>query len=182
VTGPVTVWIPAIAGPLPARRGTGAQFLPEQVRGAHGMRRRAVRGGARARGPMARTVHSGKRMKNRMFALRTMFAAGSLVVLGACGSGEQKSAGRSGGPIEVTVTSEGFQPAEIEAKAGQPLRLVITRKTDKTCAKEIVIKELGLEKPLPLDQPVTVEFTPQKTGQLRYACSMDMIAGVILVK
>lgn len=127
---------------------------------------------------MARTVQSGERMKNRRFALRSILAAGALLALSGCGSTEKKPDNQ----VEVSVTSEGFQPAEIEARAGQPLRLVITRKTDQTCAKEIVIKELGVEKALPLNQPVTVEITPRKTGQLRYACSMDMVAGVILVK
>src|SRR5262245_53514892 len=76
--------------------------------------------------------------------------------------------------VEIAVTSDGFQPAEVKTKAGEPLRLVITRKTDRTCATEIVIKDLGVTKPLPLNEPVTVDITPKKTGQLRYACSMDM--------
>jgi plastocyanin domain-containing protein len=34
----------------------------------------------------------------------------------------------------------------------------------------------------PLDKPVTVQFTPSKSGQLRCACGMDMISGVIVVE
>lgn len=82
----------------------------------------------------------------------------------------------------MTVTSSGFEPAEIKTKKGEPLRLVITRKTEKTCATEVVIKDLGVNKPLPLNEPVTVELTPKKDGELRYACGMDMIAGVIVVE
>jgi plastocyanin domain-containing protein len=84
--------------------------------------------------------------------------------------------------IDMTVTSDGFQPAEVKVKKGEKVRLVITRKTNRTCAKQVVIKPLGIEKALPLDQPVTVEITPTRAGQLRYACSMDHIAGVILVE
>ena len=93
-------------------------------------------------------------------------------------------AGKAKAPrqVDITVTSEGFQPAEIKTRAGEPLRLVITRKTDRTCAKEVVIKDLGINKPLPLDQPVTIDVTPKKAGQLRYACSMDMVAGAIIVE
>jgi plastocyanin domain-containing protein len=83
--------------------------------------------------------------------------------------------------IELTVTSEGFVPATVHVKKGETVRLVVTRKTDKTCATEIVIKELGVNQKLPLNQAVTVELTPTKAGQLRYACGMDMISGVIVV-
>ena len=84
--------------------------------------------------------------------------------------------------VTMQVTSEGFVPAQVKVKAGQPVRLIVTRKTDVTCAKEIVIKDFGINKPLPLNQPVEITFTPSKKGQIRYACAMDMIAGVIIVE
>jgi plastocyanin domain-containing protein len=80
------------------------------------------------------------------------------------------------------VTGEGFVPANIRVKKGQLVRLVVTRKTDRTCATEIVIRDQGINQKLPLNKPVTVEFTPAKSGQLRYACGMDMISGVIVVE
>ncbi len=84
--------------------------------------------------------------------------------------------------VALEVTSAGFVPAQITAKANRPIKLVVTRKTDRTCAKEIVIKDLGINKPLPLNQPVEIVFTPKKQGKLRYACGMDMISGVIVVE
>jgi plastocyanin domain-containing protein len=84
--------------------------------------------------------------------------------------------------VEIAVTSDGFTPADIKVKAGETVKLVVTRKTDKTCAKEIVIRDLGVNQPLPLDKPVTVEITPKKAGTIRYACAMDMIAGTITVE
>jgi plastocyanin domain-containing protein len=86
------------------------------------------------------------------------------------------------GAIEVSVTGEGFVPSSIKVKAGQPVTLVVTRKTDRTCATEIVIKDQGINQKLPLNQPVTVQFTPRKSGQIRYACGMDMISGVVVVE
>jgi plastocyanin domain-containing protein len=82
----------------------------------------------------------------------------------------------------IEVTKEGFVPAEIKAKVGKAVKLVVTRKVQATCANEIVIKDFGINKPLPLNQPVEVTFTPSKPGKIRYACGMDMIAGVILVE
>jgi len=84
--------------------------------------------------------------------------------------------------VEIAVTSDGFTPADIKVKAGETVKLVVTRKTDRTCAKEIVIRDLGVNQPLPLDKPVTVEITPKKAGTIRYACAMDMIAGTITVE
>jgi plastocyanin domain-containing protein len=83
--------------------------------------------------------------------------------------------------VEMQVTEDGFVPAKIKANKGEKLRLVITRKTDRTCAKEIVIKEAGINTKLPLQKTVTVEVTPKKSGELKYACGMDMITGVIFV-
>jgi plastocyanin domain-containing protein len=89
---------------------------------------------------------------------------------------------KAGKTVQMTVTSEGFVPPRIEAKKGEPLTLVITRKTDRTCATEIVVKEYGINQPLPLDKPVTVTFTPKKSGEVRYACGMDMISGTLVVQ
>lgn len=84
--------------------------------------------------------------------------------------------------IEMQVTGAGFVPDQIKVTKGQKVRLVVTRKTERTCATEIVIKDQGINQKLPLDKAVTVEFTPSKSGQLRYACGMDMISGVIVVE
>jgi plastocyanin domain-containing protein len=86
------------------------------------------------------------------------------------------------GPIPVQVTGDGFVPATIQVKKGQPVTLVVTRRTQRTCATEIVIKELGINQKLPLDTPVTVTFTPTRAGTLRYACGMDMISGTLVVQ
>lgn len=88
----------------------------------------------------------------------------------------------AGDAREIAVTSDGFVPASIPVKRGEPVKLVVTRKTERTCAKEIVIKDYGISRPLPLNEPVTIEFTPKKSGQVRYACGMDMITGVLVVQ
>lgn len=83
--------------------------------------------------------------------------------------------------VSLTVTDNGFEPSKVKAKKGEKVRLVVTRKTDSTCAKEIVIKDHGINRPLPLDKPVTVEFVPAKSGEIRYACGMDHISGVVFI-
>ncbi|HRC84133.1 MAG TPA: cupredoxin domain-containing protein [Thermoanaerobaculia bacterium] len=92
---------------------------------------------------------------------------------------------RPSGParLELAVTDEGFEPTRFEVYQGQPVTLVVTRKTDDTCAKEIYLDALGLHAELPLNQPVTLSFTPDKAGDLSFGCGMDrMLSGVIRVR
>jgi plastocyanin domain-containing protein len=41
--------------------------------------------------------------------------------------------------------------------------------------------DFSLASKLPLNEPVTVEFTPRK-GELTFACGMDMIKGKLIVE
>jgi plastocyanin domain-containing protein len=84
--------------------------------------------------------------------------------------------------VNVEVTKEGFVPARIVAKPGESLKLVVTRKVERTCATEIVMKDFGVNQPLPLGKPVAVTVAPAKKGAYRFACGMDMIAGVLAVE
>ncbi|HSN16305.1 MAG TPA: cupredoxin domain-containing protein [Anaeromyxobacteraceae bacterium] len=83
--------------------------------------------------------------------------------------------------VEMEVTGEGFVPSRVKVKKGEKVRLLITRKTDRTCATEIVIKDYGINTPLPLGKRVTVELTPKASGEIKYACAMNMIGGILFV-
>ena len=87
--------------------------------------------------------------------------------------------------FDVSVTEKGFEPDKLAVPAAQPVTLVFTRKTDQTCAKKVVV-ELGdgkkEERDLPLDKPVEIAATFAKPGQLRWACGMDMLSGVLTVQ
>jgi plastocyanin domain-containing protein len=84
--------------------------------------------------------------------------------------------------VDLAVTEKGFEPDKVEVKRGEPVHLVVTRKTDATCAKELVIRDQGIRKELPLNQPVSIDFTPQRAGEIKYACGMGMLAGVLVVQ
>jgi plastocyanin domain-containing protein len=45
-----------------------------------------------------------------------------------------------------------------------------------------MIPTLNIKRPLPLNQPVTVEFTPRKTGNVDFVCGMEMLRGTIVVQ
>ena len=111
-----------------------------------------------------------------IFALATLIAGSVTIVSHGTASTPRERT------IAVAVTRKGFEPATIKVKASQPLRLVVTRKVERTCATEIVVKDHGIQKALPLGKPVEIRFTPKKSGSIRYACAMDMIAGELVVQ
>ncbi len=87
------------------------------------------------------------------------------------------------GKIAIALTEKGFEPTPVQVVKGQPVTLVVTRKTDQTCATELTIPEYKIDQKLPLNQPVEISFTPEKSGDLEYGCAMDhMVKGVLQVR
>lgn len=82
----------------------------------------------------------------------------------------------------VTVTDTGFDPERITLKGGVPARVTFTRTSDKTCATEVVFPSLNIRRDLPLNQPVAIEFTPAKMGEIAFACGMNMLRGSVVVQ
>ncbi|MCP3101062.1 cupredoxin domain-containing protein [Myxococcus sp. K15C18031901] len=84
--------------------------------------------------------------------------------------------------VELSVTEKGYEPSPVTLKKGEPVKLVVTRKTDQTCATEVVMDGYDINTPLPLNQPVEITFTPKESGKLVYGCAMGkMISGVFMV-
>jgi len=85
--------------------------------------------------------------------------------------------------VEISVTDEGFVPSKVKAKKGEKVRLVVTRRTDSTCAKEIVVKDHGIKQPLPLDRPVKVLLRSIDVLHDFYVpefrAKMDMVPGTV---
>ncbi|MFZ5446208.1 MAG: cupredoxin domain-containing protein [Myxococcota bacterium] len=85
--------------------------------------------------------------------------------------------------IALEVTNDGFVPSNITLKANEPVKFVVTRKTDETCATDLLIDGTDIKVALPLDKAVEVAWTPTKAGKVRFGCAMDMmIGGVLLVE
>ena len=91
--------------------------------------------------------------------------------------------GREGqAATRVAVTEKGFEPARITLRAGTPARLTFLRTTDATCATEVAIPSLNIKRALPLNQPVEIELTPEKPGDIAFACGMGMLSGTLVVQ
>ena len=99
------------------------------------------------------------------------------------GKRAKPAAKQQNGPQTATIeiNSKGFDPGSLKLKAGVPAKVTFVRKTDEGCAKEVVIKEYNINRALPLNEPVIVEFTPRK-GEFTFACGMNMLKGKLIVE
>lgn len=92
---------------------------------------------------------------------------------------------KKGEKFEIAVTDKGFEPDKVTVKKGEPVELVFTRTTDKTCIKEVVLDTGApkkIQKALPLNKPVRIKTKFAKAGSLSYACNMNMFSGTVTVQ
>jgi plastocyanin len=84
--------------------------------------------------------------------------------------------------IKVTVSKNGYEPAEIKVEKGKPAKIAFTRTDAENCGGEVVFSKLNITKKLPVGETVLVEFTPQEAGEFGFACGMGMLKGKVLVQ
>jgi plastocyanin domain-containing protein len=83
--------------------------------------------------------------------------------------------------IDVTVKG-GYQPAQITAEAGRPIRLNFTRRESTPCGEEVVLPEFGRRAHLPENKTVGIEVTPERPGEYEFTCGMNMYKGKLIVQ
>lgn len=93
------------------------------------------------------------------------------------GSGFSQTSG-----VRIIVSEKGFEPSRLSLRVGVRARLTFVRTTDATCAIEVAIPSLNIKRALPLNQPVEIEFTREKPGEIAFACGMGMFSGTIVVR
>lgn len=79
------------------------------------------------------------------------------------------------------VVKGGYDPDVIVVKRGKPVRLHFTRQESALCSEMVVFDKLGQSVKLPEGESVTVEFTPQQTGEIPFQCQMGMLRGKVVV-
>ena len=90
-------------------------------------------------------------------------------------------AAASGRRVALEVTGDGFVPSNVAVKSGEAVTLVVTRKTDETCATELLIEGTDIKRELPLNKAVEIAWTPTKPGKVKFGCAMDMMVSGMLV-
>lgn len=123
------------------------------------------------------------------------FAALALFVLAACSKSESAPAGPSAASgaapaaveadgvttTAVTADDTGFHPSSVTFAKGRPARLVFTRTTDDTCARQVVFPDLSLTKDLPLNEKVAIDVPTSEPRKLTFQCGMGMFKSSVVV-
>jgi thiol-disulfide isomerase/thioredoxin len=103
----------------------------------------------------------------------------------APGTGPPKSLQQSSTDLQtarIIVGARGYRPASIRLRRNVPARLTFIRNVEQTCGREIVIPAYAINQAVPLNVPVTVAFTPNRTGRFKMTCGMDMFRGFLVVR
>ncbi len=94
---------------------------------------------------------------------------------------ETKTANVPAGAIKVTVSKNGYEPAEIKLEKGKPAKIAFYRADAENCGGEVVFSKQNITKKLPVGETVLVEFTPEEAGEISFACGMNMMRGKVVV-
>ncbi len=84
--------------------------------------------------------------------------------------------------VELRVTEKGFEPTEVVLDKGEAVKLVVTRTTEKTCARRILVEGQGIDAALPMGQAVTLPLLPRRSGAIHYACATGRVGGTLIVR
>ncbi len=97
--------------------------------------------------------------------------------------GQTRAIAKAGGAQEVAITVKGgYTPDVIVVKAGQPVRLHFTRHESAACSERVLFPDFNQNALLPEGQAVTLEFTPEKSGEYDFQCQMGMFRGKLIVE
>jgi plastocyanin domain-containing protein len=83
--------------------------------------------------------------------------------------------------IPVEAGLEGYKPERIGGKPGEKLVLVFTRTVDASCLAQLKAPD-GKLVDLPKGAPVEIAVTVPATGEVGFACGMDMFHGVVIAE
>ncbi len=83
--------------------------------------------------------------------------------------------------VQIRVKG-GYDPDVIVVKRGKPVRLHFNRQESALCSEMVIIDKIGRSAKLPEGKTVTIEFTPQVTGEIPFQCQMGMLRGKIIVE
>jgi plastocyanin domain-containing protein len=82
---------------------------------------------------------------------------------------------------KLSVTENGFEPSSLKVKANAPLILKITRKTDATCARTVIIPSKNIKVDLPLNKETIIPVGSLAKGEIKFGCSMEMMVNAVMI-
>lgn len=84
---------------------------------------------------------------------------------------------------EIDIKVEGgYNPEVISIPRGVKTKINFLRTDSSDCLSEVILSDFKIKKELPLNQKVSIEITPQKSGEFKFSCGMNMFHGKVIVK
>jgi len=84
--------------------------------------------------------------------------------------------------VRISVSKDGFSPAQIRAEKGYEVTLVFTQSDTEGCSEDVVFTSLNIRKKLVLNKEVTIAITPKEAGEIVFECSVGKLKGSIAVR
>lgn len=81
--------------------------------------------------------------------------------------------------VAIEVTSAGYSPSRVRAKAGEKITLVFTRTEPTECGSVVTVAGNDQRIYLPMNKAVEVPIQVPPSGELPFACGMNMMRGVV---
>ncbi|HUS30696.1 MAG TPA: cupredoxin domain-containing protein [Kofleriaceae bacterium] len=81
--------------------------------------------------------------------------------------------------VAIEANKDGYTPDRIAGKPGEKLVLVFKRTIEADCLSQVKVAD-GAPVELPMNTPVEVPVTVPQSGELAFACGMDMFHGTVV--
>ena len=85
-------------------------------------------------------------------------------------------------PIEILVKDGVYNPAHIQVKQGDKIRLRFIREDPSPCAAKVIFNSLGKTLELPVNEIADIELQLDEAGEIDFTCEMQMYRGKLVVK
>jgi len=99
---------------------------------------------------------------------------------GNTGSSSTTSGSADSQKVNIGMKNGNYYPQIIKVKVGQPVSITLDSSVT-GCYRGFNIRDLGVSA-VSRSPSQTIDFTPTKTGTFRFACSMGMGTGTIVVE
>lgn len=89
----------------------------------------------------------------------------------------------TGGVQQAVIRVKGgYDPDVIVVKRGKPVRLHFNRQESALCSETVIFDQINQSAKLPEGETVTIEFTPEQSGEIPFQCQMGMLRGKVIVE
>ncbi|MEK6792381.1 MAG: cupredoxin domain-containing protein [Nanoarchaeota archaeon] len=109
--------------------------------------------------------------------------AGTVLIKGNDNSGGNAVVGSSGGDVQkivLGIKDYNYYPNTVKVQVNKPVSISLDSSVS-GCYRSFTMRDFGINKYLKTPKD-TVEFTPTKKGTYRFACSMGMGTGTLVVE